>query len=447
MTLFKIAPYSKLVKVGDASYILYNSYMGALARIGSSLFQLISPYLNGDEFNLEHLCDNRVAELCDQGFFVPKHIQKDDIEKNLDREREETSLNLIILPHEGCNFKCTYCYETFSGAKMKPSTVSGLKRFVSSGIDKYKMLKVYWFGGEPLLGKNMIFDLSSSFISSCEDIAIYEASMTTNGYLLSPETATTLIKLGVRNFQVTLDGPQAVHNKNRPLKNHGPTYGRIMRNLLYMKSLDMEFSVAIRVNFSENSLSSILGWANDDLGSLIENDGRFCLNFNMIENWKSINSKCAAEPSTSSSFSLKLDIIEQLNSGIIPIKFIKEILSPHGNVCYASKKSSLIVGADGRVYKCTIAFNDPVNSIGYLDEYGVLEIDLDKFNLWTQTDHLDCSACTTCFLYPSCQSRKCPLFGIKQKKPKCPMSWDDYVRLIEVMAQNPNTFKQEEMSC
>ena len=31
-------------------------------------------------------------------------------------------LNLIILPTEACNFRCTYCYETFENKKMpRPS--------------------------------------------------------------------------------------------------------------------------------------------------------------------------------------------------------------------------------------------------------------------------------------------------------------------------------------
>jgi len=39
-------------------------------------------------------------------------------------------LNLIILPTEACNFRCTYCYETFENKKMPRPVVTGIKSLI-----------------------------------------------------------------------------------------------------------------------------------------------------------------------------------------------------------------------------------------------------------------------------------------------------------------------------
>jgi sulfatase maturation enzyme AslB (radical SAM superfamily) len=60
-------------------------------------------------------------------------------------------LNLIILPTEACNFRCTYCYETFEHKKMKKEVVNGIKALIGRRGPELNKLEIAWFGGEPLL--------------------------------------------------------------------------------------------------------------------------------------------------------------------------------------------------------------------------------------------------------------------------------------------------------
>ena len=39
-------------------------------------------------------------------------------------------LELIILPTEKCNFRCTYCYEDFAIGKMKRETINAVKELI-----------------------------------------------------------------------------------------------------------------------------------------------------------------------------------------------------------------------------------------------------------------------------------------------------------------------------
>jgi len=39
------------------------------------------------------------------------------------------SLQLILMPTEACNFRCTYCYEDFNHNQMRPELVRGFSTF------------------------------------------------------------------------------------------------------------------------------------------------------------------------------------------------------------------------------------------------------------------------------------------------------------------------------
>jgi uncharacterized protein len=51
-------------------------------------------------------------------------------------------------------------------------------------------------------------------------------------------------------------------------------------------------------------------------------------------------------------------------------------------ICYASKANSLVIRADGRIAKCTVALNDERNHIGDLKPDGSLDVDQSKFRSW-----------------------------------------------------------------
>ena len=60
-------------------------------------------------------------------------------------------LQLILLPTEQCNFRCTYCYEDFAIGRMTPEVVSGVKNLIDRRADGLSHLQLSWFGGEPTL--------------------------------------------------------------------------------------------------------------------------------------------------------------------------------------------------------------------------------------------------------------------------------------------------------
>src|ERR1041384_6711550 len=103
-----------------------------------------------------------------------------EFSKLIDHKTQE----LIILPTEKCNFRCTYCYEDFSIGKMKLETRESIKKFIKKRAPLLDKLNISWFGGEPLLAKDIVLDISS-YAHKCSqeyDELEFNAGMTTNGY-------------------------------------------------------------------------------------------------------------------------------------------------------------------------------------------------------------------------------------------------------------------------
>lgn len=72
-------------------------------------------------------------------------------------------------------------------------------------------------------------------------------------------------------------------------------------------------------------------------------------------------------------------------------------------ICYAAKPNSLLIRADGRIGKCTVALTDERNTIGQVNPDGTLTIDNDRLRPWVRgLATLDARAL------------ECPLSGLPQ---------------------------------
>jgi hypothetical protein len=94
---------------------------------------------------------------------------------------------LIILPTEKCNFRCTYCYEDFLIGKVKEPVLVGIERFLGRRIPELKELALDWFGGEPLMAKNVVLRIAAHAFRRCQDNGVsFRGGLTTNAYVLTP---------------------------------------------------------------------------------------------------------------------------------------------------------------------------------------------------------------------------------------------------------------------
>ncbi len=417
----------------DGDLIVCNSFMGAVLRIPASERTPVERALR-QGITVEESGRPPFDELIRSGVFVTEADFLDDVEKVvLDTEREESGFGLIILPHENCNFRCVYCYESFERGRMGDDTVAAVKAFVAANAGDWRHFGVGWFGGEPLLARDVILGLSDAFMATCAEAGIpYRSSITTNGYFLRPKVVDELLARRVGHYQVTLDGPADEHDARRHLARGGPTYDRIFANLVAMHERDDPFDVTVRVNFDEQSLGSLERFL--DGFAAFAGDDRFTFSFFPIGRWGGPRDRdlpvCGEEQATLA----RLALLDRAGKMGFSHRSIEGALTPGGATCYAGRTSSLVVGSDGTLYKCTVAFEDPRNHVGVLLPDGRLQLDETKWRAWTGLEGKAAGKCDSCWYHGACQSRACPLIALQADdgEPPCPSTKAEVRRLAEL---------------
>lgn len=286
-------------------------------------------------------------------------------------------LELTILPTEQCNFRCIYCYEDFSSGYMKQWIIDSIKKLLKKRASELDHLRIGWFGGEPLLAKDIILEISSyaMFLAKEYENLFFDSGMSTNGYLLTCNLAKQLITNGVKEFQISLDGPDFYHDSVRLRRDGKGTFKRIWNNLVELKNSDLDFKVNLRIHFSKENIKLIDLFLNI-LNSNFGEDDRFRFFFKSLvplggKNDSSLNFFTKEESS---------EIIEEFASRIDNPESV--IHNNTSYICYAGRPTSFVIRYDGRLVKCTVGLDDKENHIGYLRKDGILDIDQSKIQPW-----------------------------------------------------------------
>jgi uncharacterized protein len=288
-------------------------------------------------------------------------------------------LELIIFPTEQCNFRCIYCYEDFAIGKMKTLTIFAIKNLIKHRLPELDVLKISWFGGEPLVAKDIIYDVAQ-FIQNQQKKyprLKYISGMTTNAYTLNLHTLQKLITSGITDFQISLDGTSETHDQSRVRLNGGKSFDVIWKNLLQAKSTTLGFNFLLRLHLTTSNYDSIKKLI--DKIKLELNDPRFKIFLKPIENLGGPN----ADKFKAIDRSLQAQQITTLHT-LIGSDFLKTLSDKVPYVCYAAQPNSLIIRANGTIAKCTVALNDERNKIGKINADGSITVDNVKLSLWTR---------------------------------------------------------------
>lgn len=286
-------------------------------------------------------------------------------------------LQLIVMPTEQCNFRCGYCYEDFSIGAMTDAVWAGLRSFVTRRLCGLRELQISWFGGEPLLAAERIVELTGLAHDMAKQRSVaFSSDITTNASLLTPALAGDLVARGVRVYQVTLDGPEAVHNTYRRSAGAPTTFARIRANLLHMLATDLEFSLLLRIHVRDELRHEFASMA--ELLSEFD-DPRVRFFFRGISDLGGPHSGQITTMPLPECDAL-CDEFRQLALRIAPRA--QGFVPSEDAACYAAAANSWVIRADGRVAKCTVALSDARNDVGRLTPDGNLEIDSDKVRPW-----------------------------------------------------------------
>ena len=331
-------------------------------------------------------------------------------------------LQFILLASEDCNFRCVYCYEKFERGTMSPETRQGVRALTMKRAPHLKEMSVSWFGGEPLYGWDAVQELSPFFKDVAEHHGIsHHQAMTTNAYLLTEERATKLLEWGCRQYQITIDGLPEEHDCKRVGRDGSPTYHVILDNLRSLRDRRNEtFNVNIRVNFDQNNVPR-LGAFLEALSEDFAGDRRFSMRFRAVGKWGGSRDDELATCGVSE----QRTVLHQLREKASEVDLVMEggvraMAAPGSQVCYAARPYNFIVGATGKLMKCTIALYDlEANMVGQLHPDGEIELNDERMSRWAAPQWETDSLCQSCYVLPGCQGAACPLTRITQNTRTC----------------------------
>jgi len=406
----------------DGKLMVWNSLKGSMSVFPPEQRTTVKSLLTRQVF--EAPAEGLVGYLCKRGFLV--HQDRDEhglFQLRFGQSFYRTDmLELTLLASEDCNFRCQYCYEDFDRGTMAPWVREGIKQLVDRRLQGLRFLKIAWFGGEPLYGWDAIEDLGAYFHEVATESSInLAASLTTNGYLLTRPVVDKLLSWQINAFQVTLDGPPEDHDRLRQTRTGEGTFATILSNLKALVEREDAFTMDIRINFDHQSSSRLQSFLSL-LGEEFGHDPRFNLRLRPVSRWGGPNDEDLQVCGSKETQAITNQLTEEARlRGIGSCDDLRKLGRFGGHVCYAARPSHFIIGANGKVMKCTIALDTKdYNVLGRLTPEGRLDLDKDKLALWSTPAFLFTEKCKSCVILPQCQGMSCPEYRIRSANINCP---------------------------
>lgn len=439
----KESKYNLFFKDKETSkYIIFNSRTTALASINEKEMDMYQN-LRHKNFNYKTQDElNILDELKKGGFVVEDDVDEVGMLRYLQKNAQysKESLSLTIAPTMACNFGCVYCYEGEHNAckVMGDEVKQKIVGLVESQIKNISSLGITWYGGEPLLARDIIEELSKKFIELCEkNNVFYSASIITNGYYLTVENAKKLNDLKVDMIQVTLDGTKEYHNKKRPLQNGKGTFDKILLNLIAIKEIFKD-GISLRINTDINNKNDVKQVIYLLKKYNLLNDIYPYLGYVEPTNNFYESEKCL---SAEEFFVIKQDFMNEL-SKYQDINLETQYPKVRLKNCLADSKLGLVIDPDGNITKCWCDIGHEEYTIGNLNQ-GIKKYNrlIDYFNY----DVFSEPKCQNCNIIPLCLGG-CPRRRIDKVAGICFITKNElYQRVIDMAKKQDNTIKTLEI--
>ena len=216
----KLSSYILKTFTEDGEMILKNSLTQSMLKVSKDKINSVESIFDNVPETYD-VMDSMAKKLYKHGFIIEDYVNEQQIVDYIfnDAVYGNNILELTIIPTNACNFDCVYCYQKEPYYYMSDDTVDKLLLFLRKHIREYSGLLISWFGGEPLLAKELMIRLMKNVRNICiENKVPFYSNVTTNGYELDLVTFRELTKNHLRYYQITIDGPAIIHNSQRPHK-------------------------------------------------------------------------------------------------------------------------------------------------------------------------------------------------------------------------------------
>ncbi len=329
-------------------------------------------------------------------------------------EAERTPTQLVVVPTFGCNLRCTYCYqEVFDPSArglVAPAVIDAFFAFVDRfHADDAPRPYLTLFGGEPLVDTPAHHDRLARYLEGARARGLRVATVT-NGYDLEAFVP-ALAAAAVKEVQVTIDGPAAVHDARRPHGSGRGTFERIVRGVDALVAAGVPVNLRV-VADRENlpalpalaRLAEARGWLDLPEGRFKTQVGRNyelfgCASrqrrgalFDRVELWAEWVRLAEAEPVLRRFHRPRFHGARHLaEAGELPV--------PNFDACPAAKKEWAFA-PDGGLYGCTATVGNPRHRLGTF--HPELVLDEAAIAPWRARSTATIPGCAGCPAAPLC---------------------------------------------
>lgn len=370
----------------DNGLLVYNTMTKAMVHLGP------------DESDIFLKGNGNVKFLVENWFLVPYNFNERelwrqifDIALHFHPESRDITRYTIFTTMD-CNARCFYCYQKGKPhISMTKSVALDTVKFIREHSNG-KKVHIQWFGGEPLMNREIISFICSELDKS--DIH-YESKIITNGYLMDEQTSALAKKeWNLKRAQISLDGTQEIYNKSKAYIYKGTNpYRIVLDNIHHL--LEIGINVIIRLNIELYNADKMLKLVHELAEEFKKESGLTIYTHPLCgDTFKNVSMKDDAKRRLL--FLKEKEIDKTIQNYKLSKKphLDRKIRISH---CMADNDSSITILPDGHIGKCE-HFTDS-NYIGHLN---VREFDskmVESFKILAQ----EIEACKVCAYYPECR--------------------------------------------
>ena len=374
--LLKNSRYNFHVEV-DSSDLLFNCNTGSVISLHGpdskqAIIELCGPPRN---YSSQQFPNQFLNDLLQGGFLVPSSVDElGQIRERFWQARKQTPMVLTVTVTNDCNLACYYCYQSRTTEKLIYEDINNILLHTKDRLLKSnkKSLHVDWYGGEPMENRSFLEKASLDLQKLCAEMKVdYKASIISNGTNWPKDVHTFIENHKIRQVQISFDGLKKNHDKRRRYANKSSESSFLSAVSLVDKLVDCT-RVDLRFNM--------------DRKNAVDLDGFIQLAIN--HGWFSSKFPAVFQPARLSSYSDKSSFMRDYEFSLSEFDSLREKIRyelqgiakteeseapdgypfPKSSVCAALADSSIVIGADKRLYRCGLQVTEKHRAVSKLPQ-------------------------------------------------------------------------------
>lgn len=249
------SPLLKLFKTSTQDFYLFDANKNYILAIDGEIYSVLDELLTFDDFyeavsevKSKHFIEFYTRALRD-GFFKNNRVEEIEhpMGKFLDVMLKDNLSSVCLQVTQNCNLRCDYCpytgnyYENrgHENKRMSFSLAQKAIDYLARHSSGSRRLNIAFYGGEPLLEVDLIRKCIT-YADALFEEKFHTYSITTNGTLLDEEIIELLVYNNVY-LTVSIDGPQAIHDRSRVYADGRGSFSTIIKKLQWLRDTQPEY--------------------------------------------------------------------------------------------------------------------------------------------------------------------------------------------------------------